>query len=224
MRPVFSPLPDTRTHSSIVRVKRPPESFIRDYETFREGMDWFEAGGLDEDVVRAQNFYNDVLDFLDRWQGNVGVSELEEALGKLRPTVNKIGQALEIEYRKALRDLLEKRHSVLIEPILFKADIAFLGIMKNAPDSLQPELKKIFRESQGYDFDAERFYRRIEKDGQDNIAEYEQAFAAMEVTWPDHFTAETRARLTRAPIEEINVWKAAVSSRLEESDPNRKAG
>jgi hypothetical protein len=108
--------------------------------------------------------------------------------------------------------LLEKRHSVLIEPLIFEADIAFLNIMKQVPDSLRPELEKIFRESQGYEFDAERFYRQVEKDSQDNIAEYNQAFAKMEVTWPDHFTAETRARLAGAPIEEINAWKAEVAA------------
>jgi hypothetical protein len=35
----------------------------------------------------------------------------------------------------------------------------------------------------------------------------------MEVTWPDHFTAETRARLAGAPIEDINAWKADLSAR-----------
>jgi hypothetical protein len=86
--------------------------------------------------------------------------------------------------------------------------------MKQVPDSRRPELEKIFRESQGYDFDAERFYRDIEKDERHNTAEYNQAFAKMEVTWPDHFTAETRARLASAPLEEINVWKAEVIAKL----------
>ena len=176
-------------------------------------MDWAEAGGPVTEVVRGQEAHTEMRDFLDRWQGKTGVRELEKVLANLRPAVDKIGQALEIEYLKALRDLLEKRHSVLIEPLLFEADIAYLNIMKQVPDSLRPELEKIFRESQGYDFDAERFYREIEKDSQDNITEYDQALAKMEVTWPDHFTAETRDRLSRAPIEEINAWKADLSAR-----------
>lgn len=172
-------------------VKRPPESFIRDYAAFRERMDWFEATGIGEDVVRAQTLYSEMRDFLDRWQGSIGVSELEAGLADLRPVVAEIAQALEIEYLKALQDLLEKRHSVLIEPLLVKAELAYLEIMKHAPDSLQPELQKIFRESHGYDFDAERFYRETEQSGEDNINEYNQALAKMEITWPDHFTAET---------------------------------
>jgi hypothetical protein len=188
---------------------------MRDYEAFRERMDWAEAGDIAEDVVRAQIVYSDMRDFLDRWQGSIGVSELETVLARLRRAVDKIARAIEIEYLKALQDLLEKRHSVLIEPLLFQADIAYLNVMKHVPDSLRPELEKIFRESQGYDFDAERFYRQIEKDGRDNTTEYNQALAKMDVNWPDHFTAETRAGLAQAPIEEINAWKAEVSAKLQ---------
>jgi hypothetical protein len=77
-----------------------------------------------------------------------------------------------------------------------------------------PVLRKSFRESMGYDFDAERFYRENEVDFEVYDTEYARAFAKMEVTWPDHFTAETRARLARAPIEEINAWKAELNDQL----------
>jgi hypothetical protein len=195
-------------------VKRPPESFISDYEVFRERMEWVDAGGSAEDVVRGQSVYTEMRNFLDRWQGRTGVAELDTALADMRPAVENIGHALEIEYLKALRDLLEKRHTVLIEPTIFEAGVAFLGLMKHAPEALRPGLEKIFRESMSYDFDAERFYRENEKDLEEYTAEYNQAFAIMEVTWPDHFTAETCARLANAPIEEINSWKAEVSVRL----------
>jgi hypothetical protein len=195
-------------------MKRPPESFISDYAAFRERMEWAELSMDEEDFAHVELVHSQMQEFLGRWQGNVAVAELEEVLVRLRPAVDQIGQALKVKYLEALSDLLEKRHSVLIEPLLFEADIAYLNIMKQVPDSLRPELEKTFRESRGYDFDAERFYREIERDGQDNITEYNQALAKMELTWPDHFTAETRARLAQAPIEEINAWKAQVNSRL----------
>ncbi len=36
----------------------------------------------------------------------------------------------------------------------------------------------------------------------------------MEGNWPDRFDPETRARLGRAPIEEINQWKADTAAEL----------
>lgn len=207
----FSPL-RARWHNS--PVKRPPESFIRDYEVFRERMEWANAGGIREDIVRAQAVYGELRDFLDRWQGKIGVSELESALASLRPVVDNIAAALEAEYLKALADLLERRHTVLIHPLIFESGVALLEVMKTAPEKLRPGLEKIFRESMGYDFDAERFYRENEADFAIYDAEYAQALAKMEATWPDHFTAEIRARLARAEIEEINAWKADVATQL----------
>ncbi|HSV64165.1 MAG TPA: hypothetical protein VLH83_12550 [Chthoniobacterales bacterium] len=199
-------------------MKRPPESFISDYAVFRERVDWAERADLDEDLVQTQLFYANMREFLDRWQGNIGVTELEAGLAKVRPIVDKIGQLIDQKYLEALRDLLERRHTVLIHPQIYEIGLAYLEIMKLTPEKLRPELKSIFRESIGYDFDAERFYREIEGDFEKYGTEYNQALAIMEVTWPDHFTAETRARLAREPIEKINDWKAKVSAQLNETN------
>jgi hypothetical protein len=195
-------------------VKRPPESFFRDYEAFRERMDWAERADLHEDLVQSQLTYADMREFLNRWEGKTGVSELELVLTRMRSAVDNIGQGLEVEYLKALVDLLERRHTALIHPLIFKTGVTFLEIMKTAPEKLRPGLEKVFKESIGYDFDAERFYRENEADFEKYEAEYAQALAQMEVTWPDHFTTETRARLTHAAIEEINAWKAEVAAKL----------
>jgi hypothetical protein len=198
----------------IFGVKRPPESFIRDYEAFRERLDWANAGGIREDVVRAQAVYIEMRDFLDPWQGKIGVAAMEAGLAELRPIVDRIAALLETEYLKALADLLERRHTVLIHPLIFEGGVALLELMKVAPEKMRPGLEKIFRESMGYDFDAERFYRENEADFEIYDTEYAQAFAKMEVTWPDRFSAETRARLARAEIEEINAWKVEVGRQL----------
>jgi hypothetical protein len=195
-------------------MKRPPEGFISDHAAFAERMEWAELSMDEEDFAHVELVYSQMQEFLDRWQGKVGVAELEEILARLRPAVDKIGQALEVKYLEALRDLLEQRHTVLIAPSIFEAGVAMLGFMKHAPESLRPGLETIFRDSMGYDFDAERYYRENENDMEDYTAEYNQAFAKMELAWPDHFTDETRARLAQAPIEEINAWKAQVNSRL----------
>jgi hypothetical protein len=39
-------------------VERAPESFIRDYELFRERMEWANAGGIRDGVGRAQAVYS----------------------------------------------------------------------------------------------------------------------------------------------------------------------
>jgi hypothetical protein len=178
-------------------------------------MEWAGLSGADEDLVQGQLVYADMRDFLDRWQGRTGVDELEEVLAGLRPHVDEIGRALDSKYLEALRDLLEQRHTVLIAPLIFEGGIAMLGIMKHSPETLLPGLQKIFRESMGYDFDAERYYRENERDLESYTVEYNEAFARMEVNWPEHFTAETRARLARAEIEEINSWKAEVTAAIE---------
>jgi hypothetical protein len=188
-------------------------------------MEWAELGGADEDLIKGQLVHADMRDFLDRWQGKTGIDEVERVLSSLRPLVEKIGRVLESKYLEALRDLLEQRHTVLIAPLIFEGGIAMLGLIKHSPESLRPGFHKIFRESMGYDFDAERYFRENESDMDDYTVEYNQALAKMEVTWPERFNAETRARLAHAEIEEINAWKAEVTTQVEAAlgDINKKA-
>ena len=49
-------------------MKRPPESFISDYASFRERLDWTKQGDLDDDLLHTQDVYANLRDFLDRWQ------------------------------------------------------------------------------------------------------------------------------------------------------------
>ena len=152
--------------------------------------------------------------FLDRWQGKLRIPEFESAFAELRPSVDQIGRLLEAKYLEALAELLEKRHTVLIEPLIFDLDLQHIKIMQLAPPELLPDLEKIFREKMGYDYDAERFYREAEAAEGEYETEYKQAFATMEVDWPERFDPETRARLSQAPIEEINQWKADTAAEL----------
>ncbi len=195
-------------------MKRPPKKFFREYAAFRERFDWAMRSVRDGDVVQNQLTHADLLAFLDRWQGRLRIPEFEDAFVELRPCVEQIGRLLGVKYLEALADLLEKRHSVLIEPLIFKLDLDHIKIMQAAPPELLPELKRIFREKMGYEFDAERFYREAEAAEGEYEIEYNQAFATMEVDWPERFDPETRARLNQAPIEEINQWKTDTAAEL----------
>ena len=195
-------------------MKRPPQKFFREYATFRERFDWAARGIEEGDLPQSQLAHAEMLGFLDRWQGKIGIPEFESAFAQLRPSVDQIGRLLEAKYLAALAELLEKRHTVLIEPLIFDAGLQHIKIMQLAPPELLPGLEKIFREKMGYEYDAERFYRESEAAQTEYEAEYKQAFATMEVNWPERFDAEIRARLSQAPIEEINQWKADTAAEL----------
>ena len=49
-------------------MKRPPDKFIQEYETFRERWRWAQRGIDDNDLVAAQSAHAGMTDFLDRWQ------------------------------------------------------------------------------------------------------------------------------------------------------------
>lgn len=195
-------------------MKRPPKKFIREYAAFRERFDWAGRGIEEGDLPQSQLAHAEMLAFLDRWQGKLRIPEFESAFAELRPSVDQIGRLLEAKYLAALAELLEKRHTVLIEPLIFDLDLQHIKIMQLAPPELLPGLEKIFREKMGYDYDAERFYRESEAAQGKYETEFNQACATMEVDWPERFDAETRARLSQAPIEEINQWKAETAAEL----------
>ena len=195
-------------------MKEPPREFIEGYDAFRERFEWAQRAVADDDLLQIQLCHADIAAFLDRWEGQTGVPELEKGLTELRPSIDQIGRLLETKYTEALRELLEKRHTVLIEPMIFRAGLAFLKIMQKAPEALRPGLEKIFREHNGYLFDAERYYRESEPSLAEYTAEYDQAFTQMELTWPDSFDTETRERLVQATIEEINLWKNDLTAQV----------
>ncbi len=195
-------------------MKRPPQRLLDEYAVFRTRFEWMTANADDDDVVQAQNIHAELCAFLDRWQGKVRIPEFESAFAELRPRVDSIGLIIEAKYLEALADLLERRHTYLIAPKYFKTEVTFMEVMKLAPAELRPGLEEIFREHEGYDYDPERFYREIEAKEEIYAAEYKQCLALMEVTWAERFTVALRERLARAPIEEINQWKAEVAKQL----------
>lgn len=195
-------------------MKRPPQKFFEEYQLFRERFEWAERGLADGDLVQSQLTHAEMSGFLDRWQGKMGLPEFESVFAALRSPVEQIARLLEAKYLEALAALLEKRHSVLVEPAIFEAGVAYIRTLQAAPEALRPELERIFREHNGYDFDAERYYRESEGALEEYTAEYEEALAKMEVDWPNPLTAEIRARLALAPIEEINQWKAEIATQL----------
>lgn len=196
-------------------MQHPPQKFFEEYQLFRERLEWAERGLADGDLVQSQLTHAEMSGFLDRWQGKIGLAEFESVFVTLRSPVDQIGRLLKAKYLGALAALLEKRHSVLIEPNIFEAGVAFIRTLQAAPGALRPELERIFREHNGYDFDAERYYRESEAALEGYTAAYQEALARMEVDWPDRLTAETGARLARAPLAEINQWKAEVATQLE---------
>lgn len=195
-------------------MKRPPDKFIQEYETFRERWRWAQRGIDDNDLVAAQSAHAGMTDFLDRWQGNVGVPEFEEAMALLRPHAEMIGRLLESKFLEALRDLVEKRHSLLIEPKMFDLGIKFLKVMEVAPPPLRPSLEQIFREDHGYDYDPERFYRESEAEAEVCAADYNQALLEMGIVWGDRLTPALRQRLASADLPEVNRWRTEVAQQL----------
>lgn len=195
----------------------PPPEFPEEYEAFRSRLDWAGEGYFrDHDVVQAQLCYAEMQDFLVRWQGKTGHPELEEGLAACAPIVAALKKALRASYLEALADLVEKRHSVLLSPILFEGDLKILALHKQMPEHLRPEFERTVLGHDGV-FDPEAFFRQAETDTEASETAYQQALAAMEITWPDHFTGADRTRLANARIEEINIWRGELAPYAKES-------
>ena len=190
-------------------MKRPPAKFFEQYQAFRTRWDWAERGLEAGDVVQAKLTVADMRAFVERWQGRIGIAELEGALALMREQVDRIEAVLALKQTEDLLALLEVRRVWLVEQGLAKAALPLLEIMKTAPTPLRPGLEQIFRESHGYDFDAERFFREGEAALEKCEADYRKALATMESNWPEWMTAATRQRLDAADSgAAIDQWRA----------------
>jgi hypothetical protein len=154
----------------------------------------------DGDVVQTKLSLAEMNALLDKWQGRTGEPEMEAALAEWREIADAIAAALEAKYSEALGAAIDARLDWLREQALFKAGIEFINVLKLAPEVLRPKLRDVFREYQGYEFDAERFYRESEASLDERERASGAVLAALEVDWPERFDDELRAGLHAATL------------------------
>lgn len=73
--------------------------------------------------------------------------------------------------------------------------------MKSAPEQLQPQLREIFREHQGYEFDAERVLQPVGSVAGNAGTRISVTDWILEVDWPERGDDALRERLTSGDAE-----------------------
>ena len=192
--------------------------FVRDYEKFREHLDWFtrsrEAGNLS--IANTREAVAEMREFVDRWAGRSGLAEMDRTLRKLGAHVTGLEKALERDALEKLLAVLEARGDVVIGEMMVKTNVVFIELMKEAPEELRPEMLKIHRESMGRDFDPETDYRECEGDADEARRKFEQAWRQFAADWPERSTPELRERVHTVEGEPLGKWKGELLEKMDE--------
>jgi hypothetical protein len=196
-------------------MREAPPGLLEQYAALSNHLEWAKSGRAAEDPVQARSVESEIRAFCDRWEGKLDFPEFDDALREMRAISDRMRTLLEGKFLEDLRDLVEKRHSVLLQPLLFEAEMKVLEIWKVAPAAMRPELEKAIQGDRAAGpFDPERFYRQMETDAENVNADYQRAFASMEASWADRFDAETRDRLSSADLAEAQRWRLDLANQL----------
>ena len=193
----------------------PPPELFEQYEALKNHIEWADSGHANEDAVQAQLIETEIHDFVARWHGHLGFPELDTAMRKLLSVADGLRGILDRAFLEDLRELVEHRHSVLLEPLLFQQSLRILEIWKLAPPELRPGLEEaIAGRPNPPPFDPDAFYREMKANEADTRTEYDHACAAMDATWGDRFTRETRDQLATADLAEAERWRRGLAQQL----------
>ena len=193
----------------------PPPGLFEQYDALQMHLEWAESGHAEEDPVQARLIETEIREFVARWHGQLDLPKFDAAMQKLVSVADALREILERAFLEDLRELVEHRHSVLLEPHLFQQGLRLLNIWKLAPLELRPGLEEAMAGTPNPPpFDPEAFYRELEAMGAETQADYDRAYAAMNATWGDRFTPETRDHLATADLAEAERWRRDLAHQL----------
>ena len=187
----------------------------------RERISWAQSA-LEQgrDLAQARTVRSEWEDFYGRWHGKTAVPELEAGIESMHQLVTaSLGATLERIFLTHLHEVLEARKDWLAVETLLKADVAFIEIMKAAPEAARVELRKIYRDHMKKEYDAETCYRDAEEDAAESEANHRKVLSALEADWPERVDAALRARLESLDGIAANAWQAEIAQRLAALSP-----
>ena len=192
--------------------------FVKAYDKFREHYDWFcrrrEAGDIS--IPDTKEAVAELREFVDRWTGRSGLAEMDQGLRAFAKIVSKFEKALECDAAEKLLAALGARGDWVIGEMMVKATVAFIELMKEAPEELRPGMLAIHREHMKSDFDPETEFRECEEDSDEEKRKFEQAWQKFAADWPERATPELRERIYTVEGEEIGKWKGELLAQIAE--------
>ena len=194
----------------------PPDEFWEDYVKVRTHFEWAEISmrGGDVDIPQAKLVVEKFGAFLRQWQSRIKDAEIAEVLTRLVAWQENLALCIERTWFEQLQQALEARRDWRVSELLFKASINYAALIKECPPHLLPELKRIYSDSMGKEYDPAEDFRDADASAEESEAKFRKELAKLECDWPERVDAALRERLGKVDERALAEWQKEVAGAL----------
>ncbi len=192
--------------------KPPPPEFFREFEPLRRQSEWLELQGKRAAIAELREMVTGYNAFLDRWQPRIFHPSTRTQLATLRAQMQTMARRLELHYLASLQEAVEARRKVGLAEAFLEGAVLFSQLAKIS--EARPDLERIYRESMGEEYVAEKEYREVEADADAADAEFRRSLAEFAADWPDRVDAALRQRLAEADAPALKAWAEEIQAEV----------